>query len=150
MRKLCYKVNEFSNLLLQDDFSIDQLEDHPLILTRYCDFMFTILIRTLQQNIRQRNFPEPQKMYNQNSVYEVVAALRLENFDLKEKITGLEGKLMLAKQRADCVEEMSLGIRQKSQEFMKNYQVNFAAICDLLKKAQNTEIDLLQSNRLLK
>jgi hypothetical protein len=29
------------------------------------------------------------KSYNENNIYEVVAAVRLENFDLKEKIKSL-------------------------------------------------------------
>jgi hypothetical protein len=89
LKKMSLQINQFSNLLLDDDFSFASLESHPLVLTRYCQIIFSILINTLTEESQKRATSETIKSYNENNIYEVVAAVKLENFDLKEKIKSL-------------------------------------------------------------
>lgn len=55
-------------------------------------------------------------------MYEVVATVRLENFDLKEKIREIESQLGLARERAEIAEEITLGVKEETEGFLKTYQ----------------------------
>lgn len=49
LKKMSHQIRDFSNLLLQDDFTFSSFEDHPLVLTNYCQIMFSILTNSLKE-----------------------------------------------------------------------------------------------------
>lgn len=87
--------------------------------------------------------------YNQNNIYELMAKKNIQFLEMEGEIKQLRQELSLATKRAITAEELTTSVKQMSDQMLKVYRENYMKMSEFLRKAEQKQTELLQSNRLL-